>query len=210
MFLDHSMEETQQLLDEIVLPEEIQRYRTVYEKAKEANQLTEQNKFSFAYCLVRSKAKADVRHGLALLRELYDATRGDDAKRDYLYYLALGKSVVIEHANDLFTFFSGNARLNEYEAAMKFLDAILHVQPGNHQAKNLREEIDRRMTREGCRSLINMLLIITLVRPRCGHGHRSGRWCFNHRRLVTIEYGLMNTWCPSAFTQELLLLLWHC
>ena len=45
----------------------------------------------------------------------------------------------------------GNARLNEYETALKFLDAILHVQPGNHQAKNLKDEIERRMTREGCK-----------------------------------------------------------
>ncbi len=85
------MAETQQLLEEIVLPDEIQRYRVVYEKAKEANQLTEQNKFSYAYCLVRSKVKSDVRSGLTLLRELYDATKNDSAKRDYLYYLALGK-----------------------------------------------------------------------------------------------------------------------
>ncbi|CAF0945474.1 unnamed protein product [Rotaria sordida] len=126
------MEQTQQLLEEIVLPDEIQRYRTVFEKAKEANQVTEQNKFSFAYCLVRSKVKADIRYGLHLLKELYDSTRNDDAKRDYLFYLALG-----------------NARLNEYETALKFLDAILHVQPGNHQAKNLKDEITRRMTREG-------------------------------------------------------------
>ena len=90
LFLDNFMEESQQLLDEIVLPDEIQRYRSVYEKAKEANQLTDQNKFSFAYCLVRSKVKADVRTGIQLLRELYDATRNDNAKRDYLYYLALG------------------------------------------------------------------------------------------------------------------------
>jgi hypothetical protein len=84
------MEESQQLLDEIVLPDEIQRYRVVYEKAKEANQLTDQNKFSFSYCLVRSKVKSDVRTGLQLLRELYDGTKSDNAKRDYLYYLALG------------------------------------------------------------------------------------------------------------------------
>ncbi|CAF5157485.1 unnamed protein product, partial [Rotaria magnacalcarata] len=42
------MEETQLLLDDIVLPEEIQRYRAVYEKAAEASQVTDQNKFSFA------------------------------------------------------------------------------------------------------------------------------------------------------------------
>lgn len=127
------MADTKHLLDEIVLPNEIERYRVVYNKAKEANQLTDQNKFSFAYCLVRSKAKDDVRQGLTLLRELYDSTTQDGAKRDYLYYLALG-----------------NARLSEYETALKFLDAILHIQPGNHQAKDLKEEITRRMTREGC------------------------------------------------------------
>jgi fission 1 protein len=86
------MAECQQLLEETVQPEEIQRYRTVYEKAKEANQLTDQNKFSFAYCLVRSKIKSDVRFGLQILKELYDSTRKDDDKRDYLFYLALGKN----------------------------------------------------------------------------------------------------------------------
>ncbi len=85
------MEESQQLLEEIVLPDEIQRYRTVFDKAREANQLTDQNKFSFAYCLVRSKVKTDVRSGLQLLKELYDSTNKDDDKRDYLFYLALGK-----------------------------------------------------------------------------------------------------------------------
>ncbi|CAF1569004.1 unnamed protein product [Rotaria sp. Silwood1] len=126
------MAQSQQLLEEIVLPDEIQRYRIVYEKAKEANQVTDQNKFSYAYCLVRSKVKVDIRYGLQLLKELYDSTRKDDAKRDYLFYLALG-----------------NARLHEYETALKFLDAILHVQPNNFQAKNLRDEITQRMTREG-------------------------------------------------------------
>ncbi len=43
--------------------------------------------------------------------------------------------------------------MGEYETALKFLDAILHIQPGNHQAKNLKDEITRRMTREGCMSI---------------------------------------------------------
>jgi fission 1 protein len=85
------MAESLQLLEEFVQPDEIQRYRNVYEKAKEANQLTDQNKFSFAYCLVRSKVKGDVRLGLQLLKELYDSTKKDEDKRDYLFYLALGK-----------------------------------------------------------------------------------------------------------------------
>lgn len=89
------MGNTHQLLEETVSPEEIQRYRTVYQKAIEANQVTEQNKFSFAYCLVRSKVKADVRYGLQLLKELYDSTRNDEAKRDYLFYLAIGKNNIL-------------------------------------------------------------------------------------------------------------------
>ncbi|UJR22045.1 hypothetical protein I4U23_025113 [Adineta vaga] len=129
---ERNMDDSQKLLEETILPDEIQRYRTVFEKAKEANQVTDQNKFSFAYCLVRSKVKTDVRYGLQLLKELYDSTRKDEDKRDYVFYLALG-----------------NARLNEYETAIKFLDAILHVQPGNHQAKNLKDEIQQRITRDG-------------------------------------------------------------
>lgn len=89
------MEDSIQLLEEIVLPAELERYRAVYEKAQEANQLTDQNKFSFAYCLVRSKVKNDVRYGLQLLKQLYDSTKKDDEKRDYLFYLALGKIINI-------------------------------------------------------------------------------------------------------------------
>jgi len=87
------MEENRQLLEEIVSPDEIQRYRIVYEKAKEANQVTDQNKFSFAYCLIRSKIKSDVRLGLQLLKELYDSTNKDNDKRDYIFYLALGNNI---------------------------------------------------------------------------------------------------------------------
>ncbi len=89
------MQDNRQLLDEIVLPEEIQRYKIVYEKAKETNQLNDKNKFLFAYYLIRSKVKADVRYGLQLLKELYDSTNKDSDKRDYLFYLAVGKIVFL-------------------------------------------------------------------------------------------------------------------
>ena len=84
------MEDSLKLLEETIQPEEIQRSRIIFEKAKEANQVTEENKFSFAYCLVRSKVKTDVRHGLQLLKELYDAAPNDNARRDYLFYMAMG------------------------------------------------------------------------------------------------------------------------
>ncbi|CAF0780805.1 unnamed protein product [Didymodactylos carnosus] len=119
-------------LDEIILPEELKKYRTLYLKAEEAGQLTEQNRFSYSYCLVRSKVKDDIRSGLAILRSLYDETNKDDAKRDYLYYMAIGE-----------------ARLGNYESSLKYLDAILHVQSKNHQASNLKHEVERRMNVEG-------------------------------------------------------------
>jgi len=119
-------------LGEIILPDEISKYRIVHDKAQEAGQLTEQNQFSYAYCLIRSKVKDDIRQGLTILKSLYDQTSKDDAKRDYLYYMAIG-----------------NARLTNYETSLKYLDGILMVQPTNHQASNLRDEINRRMNREG-------------------------------------------------------------
>ena len=147
------MEETELLLDDVLSPAEIERYRAVYEKAKEANQVTDENKFSFAYCLVRSKAKPDVRAGLSLLRELYDGTKSDEIKRDYIYYLAFGKiSSEIDSASATL-YCLGNARLGEFETALKFLDAILHLEPGNHQAKKLKDEVTRRMDRDGCMSI---------------------------------------------------------
>lgn len=85
------LEESQQLLDESIQIEEIEQYRSVFRKAEKEKNITESNKFSYAYCLIRSKKKGDVREGLTLLRELYESTKEDSAKRDYIFYMALGK-----------------------------------------------------------------------------------------------------------------------
>ena len=44
--------------------------------------------------------------------------RDESGKRDYLYYLAIG-----------------NARIKEYQTALKYVRALLQVQPGNRQAQ---------------------------------------------------------------------------
>jgi fission 1 protein len=60
--------------------------------------------------------------------ELFHKTQDDSARRDYLFYLAVG-----------------NTRLKEYTKALKYAEAILKVEPGNHQAHELKTYIDKKM-----------------------------------------------------------------
>ena len=53
-------------------------------------------------------------------------------KRDYLYYLAIG-----------------NARIKEYQIALKFVRGLLQVEPGNRQAQELEQIIKKKMEKEG-------------------------------------------------------------
>mgnify|MGYP001320047282 CR=1 FL=1 len=50
--------------------------------------------------------------------------RDESGKRDYLYYLAIG-----------------NARIKEYQTALKFVRGLLQVEPGNRQAQELEQII---------------------------------------------------------------------
>lgn len=77
--------------------------------------------------------------GVKLLRELYDQAKDEQAKRDYLYYIAVA-----------------DAKLKNYDDALKLLDGILHVQPGNRQVIELRKETEKRMRNDG---LIGMAVV---------------------------------------------------
>ena len=48
--------------------------------------------------------------------------RDEANKRDYLYYLAIG-----------------NTKLKEYAVALKYVRALLQVEPGNRQAQVIRQ-----------------------------------------------------------------------
>ena len=58
--------------------------------------------------------------------------RDESGKRDYLYYLAIG-----------------NARLKEYQTALKYIRGLLQVEPGNRQAQDLESVIKKKMEKEG-------------------------------------------------------------
>ena len=65
--------------------------------------------------------------------------RDETGKRDYLYYLAIG-----------------NARIKEYQLALKYIRGLLQVEPGNRQAQDLENIIKSKMEKEG---LIGMAVV---------------------------------------------------
>ena len=78
--------------------------------------------------------------GFVTLYNLYILQNKDETgKRDYLYYLAIG-----------------NARIKEYQLALKFVRGLLQVEPGNRQAQDLENIIKTKMEKEG---LIGMAVV---------------------------------------------------
>ena len=75
------------------------------------------SQFEYAWCLVRSRYPADIRKGIILLEDLFK-NREETNKRDYLYYLSIG-----------------NTRLKEYATALRYIRALLQLEPGNRQAQ---------------------------------------------------------------------------
>ena len=52
--------------------------------------VSDKAQFEYAWCLVRSKRTGDIRRGNVLLEELFKRSQDETAKRDYLFYLAVG------------------------------------------------------------------------------------------------------------------------
>ena len=59
-------------------------------------------------------------------------TRDENIKRDSLYYMAVAKT-----------------KLSEYEEALKYLKTILNIQPTNEQVRELYDEVNNRMKKDG-------------------------------------------------------------
>ncbi|GBO12942.1 hypothetical protein AVEN_29388-1 [Araneus ventricosus] len=67
----------------------IKKFEAVYNNHLQDGTVTTREQFDYAWCLIRSKYPTDIRRGVVLLEDLFrhgDAT----AKRDYMYYLAIG------------------------------------------------------------------------------------------------------------------------
>ncbi|KAG8224179.1 hypothetical protein J437_LFUL002301 [Ladona fulva] len=119
------------VLDEVGPPEELKKFERQYHDAATRGEVDPTLKFQYAWCLVRSKLAADIRKGIMLLEELFQQDIGE-RKRDYLYFLAVG-----------------NARIKEYNSALRYVRAFLSIEPGNQQVLSLESNIKKRMSQEG-------------------------------------------------------------
>merc|ERR1711878_261227 len=123
------------LLEENVATEDLKKFEARYQAEAAGSGATPSAQFDYAWCLVRSKYPADIRKGIALLEDLFQ-NRDESGKRDYLYYLAIG-----------------NARIKEYQTALKYVRALLQVQPGNRQAQDLEAVVTKRMEKDGLKGM---------------------------------------------------------
>ncbi|KAL7641798.1 UNVERIFIED_CONTAM: hypothetical protein RMT77_007672 [Armadillidium vulgare] len=116
--------------DELASSEDIKIFEKKYNEELCKGQVSSTSQFEYACFLVRSKYSADINKGIVLLEDLY-TKKGETGKRDYVYYLAVG-----------------NARLKKYDAAMKYVNGLLKVEPSNRQVLDLEAAIKKRMEKD--------------------------------------------------------------
>jgi len=119
------------VIEETVPVEDLKKFEQKYHEELQAGQVSSLAQFEYAWCLVRSRYPADIRKGIILLEDLFQ-NRDEESKRDYLYYLAIG-----------------NTKLKEYATALKYVRALLQVEPGNRQAQDLEALIKKRLEKDG-------------------------------------------------------------
>lgn len=120
------------ILNDIVNPDDLRKFRRLYDDQASRGTPSEKAQFEYAICLVRSKPEMDIRHGIALLEDLFKRTHDTGTKRDCLYYLALA-----------------NTRLKKYEDALRYTELFLKIESQNHQVKELQKYVKRQMRNEG-------------------------------------------------------------
>lgn len=129
-----------EIIDNLISDSEIAVFARSYERCRagvhdDGEQIPEQEKimatFQYAIALLRSTHKQDIQRGIALLENMYYEGNGT-ARRDYLYYVAIG-----------------HIRLKQYNLALDCVEHFLQFEPENQQAKKLRVFIKEKMIKEG-------------------------------------------------------------
>ena len=122
------------ILDDCISDEELQKHREQFiASTKDSTKLPDINtQFQYALCLVRSGNSNNIQNAFQLFKKMFDASTDEDFRRDTLYYMAVAE-----------------AKLKNYEPALKYLDTILKVQPNNDQVKELIAEVNKRIKRDG-------------------------------------------------------------
>lgn len=127
------------IINEIVDPSDLKRFEQQYIEQTKRGVASEKAQFEYAWCLIRSKHEMDMKKGVSLLEDLFRRTNDDTARRDHLFYMAIGYT-----------------KIKEYEDALKYTKAILRIEPTNHQALELEKYIKNKMSKEG---LVGMAII---------------------------------------------------
>lgn len=120
------------LLNESIDPKDIISFEKKYKQQQALGVKDDNLKFEYSWCLVRSQYQADWKDGYCLLKELYHSSREDQMKRDCLYYMAVAQY-----------------KLKQYDESIKYCDAILKVQPTNHQVIMLKDHIREVVRKKG-------------------------------------------------------------
>ena len=76
-------------LDESVSEEDLRKFERRYHDALAKGTVTNTIQFEYAWCLIRSKYPTDIKRGIFLLEDLLKSG-SESARRDCLYYLAIG------------------------------------------------------------------------------------------------------------------------
>jgi len=119
------------IVDETIELSELRKLQENYERQVERGEPSANSAFAYAHGLIRSNAK-NKRIGIQLLNDLRQRSSEDDAKRDYVYYLAIA-----------------HTRLKEYDRAMQYVNALLSVEADNRQVIELKQAIEKRMRNDG-------------------------------------------------------------
>eukprot|EP00794_Sanderia_malayensis_P012885 gene12885-14211_t len=117
------------LVNDYVTNEDLKKFEDKYLSEEKLGRASTDTQFQYAYCLVRSKYKDDIRKGIDLFNDL--CMRGCD-QRDFLFYLGFA-----------------HYKLKEYSVALKFVQRILTIEPNNRQAEQLQDLIDKDMKKDG-------------------------------------------------------------
>lgn len=119
------------IIEDSLSDSQIEEFAKKHEEARKSGKDEIVARFQYAYALIRSTHSQDILHGINILENLY--YDGDQsARRDYLYYIAIG-----------------HTRLKKYNLALDCVEHFIQFEPENRQAKKLREFIKEKLTKDG-------------------------------------------------------------
>ncbi|PXF40315.1 Mitochondrial fission 1 protein [Gracilariopsis chorda] len=116
-------------LSEVDLSAELDRFEEIYMKECMKSRPNPTAKFNYAWALIRSKERPNIKKGVIMMQGLLEDRYAD---RDCLYYMALGYY-----------------RLDDVVSSRKCLDKLLKLAPNCRQAISLMDIVEDKITKDG-------------------------------------------------------------